>query len=117
VTNTKFGHFIGYLDKERALVQEKRALLTAKKITYELLWFLFPIGSEVAFREPVSGQRRAGKVPSFGLLLTLIEGPVDMVFVFWRTTILYDLDRVHRLQWEEFPQKFDTNVLAPARFT
>jgi hypothetical protein len=58
----KFGHFIDYLQDEFANVEKERALLTENKITYELLWFLFPVGCEVAFIEPQSGTRRAGKV-------------------------------------------------------
>ena len=59
----KFENFLKYLSDEFDAVEGKRTLLTENKITYELLWFLFPIGCEVVFTEPQSGRRRAGKVP------------------------------------------------------
>ena len=58
----KFRNFLEYLDAEFADVQQKKTLLTENKITYELLWFLFPIGCEVVFTEPQSGRCRAGEV-------------------------------------------------------
>jgi hypothetical protein len=58
----KLRNFLQYLDEEFASVEKKITLLTENNITYELLWFLFPIGCEVVFTEPQSGRHRSGKV-------------------------------------------------------
>ena len=57
------GILIEFLDNEFDLVKQKtQALLAKTHITFELLWYFLPEGSEVAFTEQNSGLTCAGKV-------------------------------------------------------
>ena len=58
---------ITYLEERFGLEkQELERLLPENKIRHHLLWCLFPLGSEIIFKDPTSGVTCAGKV-----LLTL----------------------------------------------
>jgi hypothetical protein len=52
-----------FLDKEfQPLKAKLEKLTTENKITFNIIWLLFPEGSEVIFNDPVSDLKRAGKV-------------------------------------------------------
>lgn len=54
---------IAYLEKQFALSEEEMdRLLPKNKIRHHLLWCLFPLGSEIIFKDPASGVTCAGKV-------------------------------------------------------
>jgi hypothetical protein len=38
------------------------SFLTENKVTFDILWLLFPEGSEVIFKDPISDMKCAGKV-------------------------------------------------------
>jgi hypothetical protein len=62
---------LSFIDEELQPVQQKMdALLSKDHITFDLLWRLFPEGSDVTFPDPRSGLTSAGKVtpePSISL--------------------------------------------------
>lgn len=52
-----------FLDKEFQPLQAKMEKLTSEnKITFDIIWLLFPEGSELIFKDPVSDLKCAGKV-------------------------------------------------------
>lgn len=52
-----------FLDQEFEPVKQKMdRVLTENKITFDILWLLFPEGSEVIFKDPISDVKCAGKV-------------------------------------------------------
>ena len=61
---------LNFLQDQFGPVKEKLAALTMKsEVTYDLLWLLFPRGSEVSFKETHSGLLCAGKVSVFSWLV------------------------------------------------
>jgi hypothetical protein len=58
-----FQNFLLFLDEEFSPLKEKVGLLKGE-ITFELLWYLFPIGCEVIFKDPDTDLDCAGKVRS-----------------------------------------------------
>lgn len=54
---------LSFIDEELEPVQQKMHALSLKDhITFDLLWRLFPEGSDVTFSDPHSGLTCAGKV-------------------------------------------------------
>ena len=63
---------LSFMDEELEAVQQKmHALLLKNQITFDLLWRLFPEGSDVTFTDPRSGLISAGKVRFFSSMLTI----------------------------------------------
>lgn len=59
---------IGCLQEDFGDIKRRTYELFRKnKTAYDLLWCLFPIGSEVVFKDPSSGVNCAGKVRTFSL--------------------------------------------------
>jgi hypothetical protein len=55
-----------FLEKKIEPVKQKMIQLK-DNITFDLLWYLFPVGSEIMFKDENSGLVCAGKVRSFVL--------------------------------------------------
>src|SRR6266496_4937586 len=54
-----------FLDKEfQPMKQKMDALMSKNTVTFDILWLLFPEGSEVIFKDPNTDLKRAGKVCS-----------------------------------------------------
>jgi hypothetical protein len=56
---------LAFLDKEfQPMKQKMDALMSKNTVTFDILWLLFPEGSEVIFKDVSTDLKRAGKVCS-----------------------------------------------------